>query len=150
MMRPTRVRLTVRRAMVAATLAAVLLAVCVGSLMRRQDEGSRTAARRPQEEARTSSDGRSAIPTIAVVGADASALGERRAVEVEGKALIVDSYAAFPALGDIDGGGLPDLLLGNPHGFLKVYRNVGEPGRPRLAAPVPFGRFCDDERIPTG
>jgi hypothetical protein len=81
---------------------------------------------------------------------DASSLGERRAVEVEGKPLIVDDYAAFPALGDLDGDGRPDLLLGNPHGFLTVYRNVGSPGRLRLATPISFGEFCDDERIPTG
>jgi FG-GAP repeat len=90
-------------------------------------------------------------PDRAVVAAAcADALGERRPVEVEGKPLILDEYAAFPALGDIDGDGRPDLLLGDPHGFLKVYRNVGSPGHTRLAAPVPFGDFCDDERIPTG
>jgi hypothetical protein len=81
---------------------------------------------------------------------DANFLGERRLVEVEGKPLIVDDYAAFPALGDLDGDGRPDLLLGGPRGFLKVYRNIGGPGRLRLAAPVPFREFCDDERIPTG
>ena len=59
-------------------------------------------------------------------------------------------YAAFPALGDIDGDGRMDLLLGDTHGFLKVYRNVGGPGRLRLTAPVRFGEFCNDERIPTG
>ena len=81
---------------------------------------------------------------------DADSLGERRPVEVEGKPLIVDNYAAFPALGDLDGDGRPDLLLGDTRGFLKVYRNVGRPGRLRLTAPVRFGEFCDDERIPTG
>ena len=81
---------------------------------------------------------------------DAYSLGERRPVEVEGKPLIVDDYAAFPALGDLDGDGRPDLLLGDARGFLKVYRNVGGPGRLRLAAPVRFGEFCNDERIPTG
>ena len=81
---------------------------------------------------------------------DAYSLGERRPVEVEGKPLIVDDYAAFPALGDLDGDGRPDLLLGDPRGFLTVYRNVGRPGRLRRAAPVRFGEFCNDERIPTG
>ena len=81
---------------------------------------------------------------------DADSLGERRPVEVEGKPLIVDDYAAFPALGDFDGDGRPDLLLGDARGFLKVYRNVGGAGRLRLAAPVRFGEFCADERIPTG
>jgi hypothetical protein len=81
---------------------------------------------------------------------DANSLGERRPVEVEGKPLIVDDYAAFPAIGDLDGDGRPDLLLGDPRGFLKVYRNAGGPGRLLLTAPVRFGEFCDDERIPTG
>ena len=40
--------------------------------------------------------------------------------------------------------------MGDRRGFLKVYRNVRGPGRLRLAAPVRFGEFCDDERIPTG
>jgi hypothetical protein len=87
---------------------------------------------------------------VAEAGADASSLGERWVVQVEGKPLIVEDYAAFPALGDLDGDGRPDLLLGDPHGFLKVYRNVGRPGWLRLAVPVRFGEFCDDERIPTG
>jgi hypothetical protein len=81
---------------------------------------------------------------------DANSLGERRLVEVEGKPLIVDGYAAFPALGDLDGDGRPDLLLGDTSGFLTVYRNIGGPGRLHLAAPVPFREFCDDERITTG
>ena len=67
---------------------------------------------------------------------DAYLLGTRPLVEVEGKPLIVNDYAAFPALGDVDGDGRPDLLLGDPRGFLKVYRNVGMLGRLRLAAPV--------------
>jgi hypothetical protein len=85
-----------------------------------------------------------------VAGADTLALGERRAVEVAGRPLIVEDYAAFPALGDLDGDGRMDLLLGDPRGSLKVYRNAGGPGRLRLTAPVRFGESCDDERIPTG
>ena len=81
---------------------------------------------------------------------DANSLGERRLVEVEGKPLIVDGCAAFPALGDLDGDGRPDLLLGDTYGFLKVFRNLDGPGRLRLAAPVQFAEFCDHERIPTG
>ena len=65
---------------------------------------------------------------VATAGADAYSVGERRPVEVDGEPLIVDDYAAFPALGDLDGDGRPDLLLGDPRGFLKVYRNVGGAG----------------------
>ncbi|QEH33893.1 hypothetical protein OJF2_24250 [Aquisphaera giovannonii] len=87
-------------------------------------------------------------PPVAV--AEALAVGERRAVEVEGKPLIVDGFGAFPAMGDLDGDGRMDLLLGGTRGFLQVYLNVGSPGRPRLSAPVRFGEFCRDERIPIG
>jgi hypothetical protein len=87
---------------------------------------------------------------VAVAADDTSSLGERRAVEVEGRPLVVDGYVGFPALGDLDGDGRKDLLLGDNQGFLKVYRDVGGPGRLRLTAPVRFGEFCDDERIPTG
>ena len=149
-MRLLRVRRTARPPSVAVTLAAVLLTVIICLLIRQRDHRSGMAVGREQKEARARSDERSARAMVAVADADASALGERRVVEVEGRPLIVDDYAAFPALGDLDGDGRPDLLLGGPQGLLKVYRNVGRAGRIRLAAPVRFGEFCDDERIPTG
>jgi hypothetical protein len=149
-MRLPRVRFTVRQATVAAALAAVLLAVIICPLVRRRDYRFRRGARYAREEVLARSDERSARVVAALAGALAPALGERRAVEVLGKPLIVDDYAAFPALGDLDGDGRPDLLLGGPHGFLKVYRNVGSAGRLRLMAPAPFGEYCDDERIPIG
>jgi hypothetical protein len=149
-MRLPRVRFTPRPATVAVTLAAILLVVVIFPLIWRRDYRPMVAARHAQEEARASTGERSARAMVAVAGSDVSALGERRAIEVEGKPLIVGSYAAFPALGDLDGDGRPDLLLGDPDGFLKFYRNVGSTGALRLAAPAPFGELCDDERIPTG
>ena len=137
-----------RLATAAVTLTAILLAVVQYPSIRRWDDRSRIAARQARQEADPRSEEQSDGAMVAAAGADA--LGERRPVEVEGKPLILDEYGAFPALGDLDGDGRPDLLLGGPHGFLKVYRNVGSPGHPRLAAPVPFRDFCDDERIPTG
>jgi hypothetical protein len=149
-MRRPRVRLTVRRAIVVASLAAVLLAVLAGSLLRRRDDRSKLGARTARDEVRARSDEPSVGALDMLSGPQAPALGERRAVEVEGKPLIVDGYAAFPALGDLDGDGRMDLLLGNPQGYLKVYRNLGEPGHPRFTPPIPFKDLCDDERIPTG
>jgi hypothetical protein len=143
-----RARRTVRLATGTVTLAAFLLAVVLYPPIRRWVDRSRIATRQARQEAGVRSEERSDGAMVTAAGADA--LGERRPVEVEGKPLILDEYAAFPALGDLDGDGRPDLLVGDAHGFLKVYRNVGSPGHPRLAAPVPFGDFCDDERIPTG
>ncbi|UCH34348.1 MAG: VCBS repeat-containing protein, partial [Armatimonadota bacterium] len=37
---------------------------------------------------------------------------------------------AVPAVGDLNGDGLPDLVVGNAAGHLLYYRNLGEPGRP--------------------
>lgn len=147
-MRLPRARCMMWLATVAVSLAAVLLAVVPSP--RRWDDRSKRAARQARQEARVRPEEKSDGAMVAAAGADASSLGERRPVEVEGEPLILDEYAAFPALGDLDGDGRPDVLLGDPHGFLKVYRNVGTPGHPRLATPVPFGEFCDDERIPTG
>jgi hypothetical protein len=67
-------------------------------------------------------------------------------VEVDGKPLVREGGAAFPFVGDLDGDGLPDLLLGaTGDGRLLVYRNVGTRVNPRLAAPQWF-----DDQVPTG
>lgn len=144
------VRLKARPTSVALALVVVLLTAIICPRIWRHDHRSSRAVEREQRDDRARSDERYAGSIGTVAEADASALGERQAVEVEGKPLIVDSYAAFPALGDLDGDGRPDLLLGDPYGFLKVYRNMGGEGHVRLAAPARFGEFCDDERIPTG
>jgi FG-GAP repeat len=149
-MRLPRARCTVRRATVAVNLTAFLLIIVLYPSIRRWDDRSRIAARQARQEARVRPEERSEAATVTTAGADASSVGERRPVEVDGEPLILDDYAAFPALGDLDGDGRQDLLVGDPRGFLKVYRNVGGPGRLRLTAPVRFGEYCDDERIPTG
>ena len=68
-------------------------------------------------------------------------------VEVDGKPLVREGRALlFPFVGDLDGGGRQDLLLGtDANGRLLVYRNVGAKGGPRLTGPQWF-----DETVPTG
>jgi len=70
-------------------------------------------------------------------------------VEAGDKPLLQQSrrYALeYPFVGDIDGDGFDDLLLGDhERGRLRVFRNVGTARAPRLAAPVWF-----DEMVPTG
>jgi hypothetical protein len=70
-------------------------------------------------------------------------------VEADGKPVVRQgrSYALeYPCVGDIDGDGRPDLLLGDrERGRLRVFRNVGTAIAPQLASPVWF-----DEAVPTG
>jgi hypothetical protein len=76
-------------------------------------------------------------------------LAEPVPVEADGQPLTRQrrGYALeYPFVGDIDGDGRPDLLLGDrDHGRLRVFRNVGTCAAPQLAAPVWF-----DETVPTG
>ncbi len=60
----------------------------------------------------------------------------------------------YPWVGDFDGDGKPDLLVGQhtyqhengkTGGRLRVYANTGERGRPQFGAPVWF-----DDKNPTG
>ena len=90
---------------------------------------------------------------------DAADLAPPFAVTVDGVPidLTADSKAkwpgddSFPWLGDFDGDGKLDLLVGQHgraksiEGHLRIYRNLGGKGEPRLARPIWF-----DDQVPTG
>lgn len=86
-------------------------------------------------------------PAVAPLKADR--LAKPIPLEADGKPIArqATGYALeYPFVGDLDGDGRPDLLLGDrERGRLRVFRNVGAAPAPRLAAPVWF-----DELVPTG
>jgi hypothetical protein len=58
---------------------------------------------------------------------------------------------AAPFVGDFDGDGVNDLLVGQfGDGILWVYRNKGTNARPKLAAGVKFQGGKAEGRVPTG
>jgi hypothetical protein len=72
-------------------------------------------------------------------------------LEVNGEPLVRDGGALFPCVGDLDGDGRPDLLLGTlEDGRMLVYRNVGTKASPRLGAPRWFDDTVPTGRIPAG
>jgi hypothetical protein len=56
------------------------------------------------------------------------------------------SWAFFPAIGDLDGDGRSDLMVGSRLGQMRFHRGIG----PEFAPPVWFHELCPDGRIPTG
>lgn len=77
-----------------------------------------------------------------------------------GRATRAGSDNSFPWFADVDGDGKPDLLVGQVgdsrsgklagEGRLRIYRNLGAPGRPRFGAPVWFDDAVPTGRIPKG
>ena len=59
---------------------------------------------------------------------------------------------AFPWFGDFDGVGKPDLLVGQSTGGgrLRIYKNIGDKGRPRFRDPLWFDDLVPTGRIPDG
>ena len=72
-------------------------------------------------------------------------------LEAAGKPIDTDIGHAAPFVGDFDGDGVKDLLVGQfGNGILWIYRNLGTNAQPKLAAGVKFKDGNKDGRVPTG
>ncbi len=72
-------------------------------------------------------------------------------IEAGGKPIDTDVGHAAPFVGDFDGDGRPDLLVGQfGGGILWVYRNEGTHSAPKLAAGTKFQAGGKDGTVPTG
>ena len=72
-------------------------------------------------------------------------------LEAAGKPIDTDIGHAAPFVGDFDGDGVKDLLVGQfGEGLLWIYKNQGTDARPSLGAGVKFKEGKEDGRVPTG
>jgi hypothetical protein len=72
-------------------------------------------------------------------------------LEAAGKPIDTHIGHAAPFVGDFDGDGVRDLLVGQfGEGILWIYRNEGTDARPSLAAGVKFKEGRKEGRVPTG
>jgi hypothetical protein len=72
-------------------------------------------------------------------------------IEAAGKPIDTDVGHAAPFVGDFDGDGVQDLLVGQfGDGILWIFRNEGTNAKPKLAAGAKFKEGKEDGRVPTG
>lgn len=72
-------------------------------------------------------------------------------IEAAGKPIDTEVGHAGPFVGDFDGDGVNDLLVGQfGQGILRIYRNEGSNAAPRLSAGTIFKGDDKDGRVPTG
>lgn len=72
-------------------------------------------------------------------------------MEAAGKPIDTDVGHAAPFVGDFDGDGKLDLLVGQfGEGSLSVYRNIGTNERPEFAAAETFMAGGKEGRVPAG
>lgn len=72
-------------------------------------------------------------------------------LKAEGEIIDTDVGHAAPFVGDFDGDGTNDLLVGQfGNGILWIYRNEGTNAEPKLAAGTKFKDGAEDGRVPTG
>ena len=72
-------------------------------------------------------------------------------LEAAGKVIDTAVGHAAPFVGDFDGDGVNDLLVGQfGEGILWIYRNEGTTAHPKLAAGKKFKDGNPDGRVPTG
>jgi hypothetical protein len=72
-------------------------------------------------------------------------------IEAAGQPIDTSVGHAAPFVGDFDGDGVKDLLVGQfGDGVLWIYRNEGSNASPRLAAGVKFKQGAKEGQVPTG
>ena len=72
-------------------------------------------------------------------------------IEAVGKPIDTSVGHAAPFVGDFDGDGVNDLLVGQfGDGILWIYRNAGSNAAPKLAAGVKFKDGKKEGQVPTG
>ena len=72
-------------------------------------------------------------------------------IEAAGKPIDTEVGHAAPFVGDFDGDGKQDLLVGQfGQGLLWIYRNEGTNDKPKLAAGQKFKDGAETGRVPAG